>query len=161
MISIKIKLNGLDRKLDGASKSLRRHVFKRVQAKTQELRSKAKMMAPKNTGALSRAIYSRTYENPLKATIGIAGNLRGPTGYPYANFVAGGEPITISSSSYNRFFRQDQTVYYGRPTLTPSNNLVSWKAREGWWQQIAATARRAYPATVSRAVRDFCKEMNS
>lgn len=160
MIKVTVNLNGWDEKLAGADKRLRRLVYQRIKAKTQELKRKAQQRAPRSSGALSRSIYGRTYENPLKATLGIPTSLKGPTGYPYAEFVAGGEVLNIRRGSDNVFFRSGQKVAYGEPALTPSGNSVNWSAERGWWEIIRTEARRSYPATVSRAARDFAREMN-
>jgi hypothetical protein len=161
MIQVTVNLNGWDQKLSGADKRLRKFVYKRIQAKTKQLKLNAQKRAPKHTGALSKAIYGRAYEKPLKASIGIASTLKGPMGYPYANFVAGGQVLNIPRRQYNRYFRSGQKVAYGEPALTPSGNGVSWSAERGWWQIIAAEARRSYPQTVARAVKDFAREMNA
>lgn len=156
MIRVDVDLKGLDQRL--SSERLRKHVYNRVKAKTKQLKAEAQKAAPKDRGALAMAIYARTYKNPLRTTIGIFDTLRGDSGFKYAEFVAGG--LTINPGPRNPFFQGGQKVVYGEPALTPSGNLVAWKQDGMWWERVRSKARRSYPQTVARAIKDFTKEVN-
>lgn len=160
MISVTVNFNGVDKKLDGAPAKLRAKLYTRLKAKNQEFKRKAVQEAPEDSGALGRAIYCRDYKNPTRHSLGIAGSLRGPTGFPYAQFVTGGTDLNIRKNSTSPFYGKGQRVTYGDAATSPSGNAIAWTAQKGWWLRIINEYKKSMPGTAGRAVRDFVKEMN-
>jgi hypothetical protein len=157
MITIRVESTAVQNRLKNAGPALRKHIYRALQRKTRQLTAQLKTAAPKKSGRLARAIYGRTYQQPLRAIIGIP-TILSDSGFDYPQFVTGA--ISIKVDKPNKYFQQGQTLMYGRGGLSPNGNAIQWKANYDWWMSVQQHARRSYPQVVRQAVKSFSDEMN-
>lgn len=139
-----------------APKKLRALAQKKMRPITKSLTKQAKATAPQKTGRLKRAIYGRTYKNPVRAIVGIPEWVGSSTGYYYPDFVTGKVAIRIAKP--NQYFKVGQTVNYGMTAISPSGNSIAWTADPRWWFRIESRASKEYPKAMKEAVQEFTKE---
>lgn len=145
------------KQLGSANGRIRKRVASRFAEKAREIEKYAKRVAPKQSGQLSNKIYSRTYSNEMRATVGIAPTIS-RSGFDYSQFVTGN--VKISVAEPNKFFQQGQTVRYGFPAAAPSGSLVQWTASPRWWEGVEKRANRSFPQVARIAVEEVTEEIN-
>jgi hypothetical protein len=140
------------------SKKLEDYIYREWVKETRNKKLLAQQLAPKNKLKLARAIYGRTYKEPLKAVIGIPPVL-GHSGFNYAEFVTGKLPIKIEKE--NPYFAVGQTIYYGSPAVSPAGNPINWSATIGWWGYFEEQATQGFKNATRRGRNAYVKAMNS
>lgn len=140
------------------SLKLNEFIYKEWVKETTKQKLFARQVAPKNRLQLSRAIYGRTYKEPLKAIIGIPPVL-GHSGFDYTQFVTGKTPIKITKE--NPYFAVGQTVYYGMPASSPNGNPINWSSEAGWWEYVETKAKAGFKNATRRGRDAYVKAMNS
>lgn len=158
VVRIRIDSKDVQKSLMNAPKKLRALAQKKMRPITKSLTKQAKATAPQKTGRLKRAIYGRTFKNPIRAEVGIPNwvNSSG-TGFYYPAFVTGKVAIRIDKP--NKFFKVGQTVNYGMTAISPSGNSIVWSTPDPrWWFRIESRASKEYPKAMKEAVQEFTKE---
>ena len=136
---------------------LQEMIFSEWRKTTARVKQRVREVAPKNGMQLQRAVYGRTYKNPLKAVIGIP-VLPSYSGFDYAQFVTNQIPITITKE--NKYFAAGQTINYGGRASAPSGNPIKWTAPQGWWQSAEREANREFANATRRGRNAYVRAMN-